>query len=119
MSIKTFNSRSKISRAELSALAKEVYVDMVKGVVDVRRRVLALGGELHADCKQILLDQGSKQEDLWGFNIYVERPQESWLEYTSMINIRPRQGNSSREVLDPKIRQQIKDIIDQMAAFNG
>ena len=117
MNIKVFNS--KVSRGELVTLAKEGYVDMVKGVVDMRRRVLALGGELHADGEQILLDQGSKQEDLWGFNIYVDRPQENRLEYASMINIRPRQGNPHREVQDPKLRQQIKDIIDQMVAANA
>ena len=117
MSIKVFSK--KVSQVELSALAKEVYVDMVKGVVDIRQRIVALGGELHADCEQVLLDQGSKQENLWGFNIHLNKPQDDRLEYTSMINIRPKQGNLHREVQDLKIRQQIKEIIDQMVAPNA
>ena len=117
MSIKIF--KTKISRDEMLVLAKEMYVDMVKGVVDLRQRIVALGGELHADCERVLLEQGSKQENLWGFNIYVDRPQDSRLEYTSMINIRPRQGNLQREVQDPKIRQEIKEIIDEMVTPNA
>ena len=117
MKIKIFNS--KVSQEDLFDLAKEGYVDMVKGVIDLRQRILALGGELHADAEEMLLEQGSRQEDLWGFNIYIDKPQDSRLEYTSMINIRPRQGNRDREVQDSKIRQQMKDIIDQMVAPNA
>ena len=112
MNIKVFNS--KVSKENLSALAQSSYVDMVKGVVDVDKKVVALGGELHADAEQILLDQGSKQANLWGFNIYPEKTREDYLEYTSMINIRPKQGNMQREIKDIKLRSQIKNIIDEM-----
>ena len=111
--------KDKVSCQKLTELAQAVYVDMVKGVVDVRKNILALGGELHADCEQMLLDQGSKQEDLWGFNVYLGKPSDSRLEYTSMINIRPRQGNLSREVQNPELRQQIKGIIDRMVAVDA
>ena len=112
MEIKVFNS--KVSKEELLALAKEGYGDMVKGVIDINKHLLALGGELHADCEQVLIEQGSKQADLWGFNIYPGKTREEYLEYTSLINIRPRQGNMSREIKDLNLRGQIKKIVDEM-----
>jgi hypothetical protein len=115
MDIKVFNSQ--VSKEELSALAKSGYGDMVKGVVDINKHLLALGGELHSDCEQVLLDQGSKQADLWGFNIYPEKTREEYLEYTSMINIRPRQGNMDRDIKDLNLRRQIKNIVDEMVAL--
>lgn len=115
MDIKVFNSRA--SKEELLALAKSGYGDMVKGVIDINKRLLALGGELHSDCEQVLLDRGSKQVDLWGFNIYPEKTREEYLEYTSLINIRPRQGNMDRDIKDLNLRRQIKNIIDGMVAL--
>src|SRR5580658_4005976 len=115
MKIKVFNSS--VSKEELFDLAKSSYGDMVKGVVDLNNRLLALGGELHADCEQVLLDRGSKQVDLWGFNIYPEKTREEYLEYNSMINIRPRQGNMSRDIKDLNLRRQIKKIVDDMVTI--
>jgi len=115
MDIKVFNSQ--IPKEELLALAESGYGDMVKGVIDVHKRLLALGGELHADCEQVLLDSGSKQRDLWGVNIYPEKTREEYLEYTSLINIRPRQGNMGRDIKDLNLRRQIKNIIDEMVAL--
>ncbi len=112
MSIKVY--KTKIPKSELEALAQESYVDMVKGVVDIRKKIIALGGELHADCEEILLEQGSKQVDLWGFNIYPEKNRDERLEYTSFINIRPKQGNFQIELKDEKLRQQVKAVIDEL-----
>ena len=115
MEIKVFNSQ--ISKEELLALAKSGYGDMVKGVIDINKRLLALGGELHADCEQLLLDRGSKQADLWGFNIYPGKTREEYLEYTSLINIRPRQGNVHRDIKDLNLCRQIKNIVDEMVVL--
>ena len=115
MEIKVFDAH--VSKEELLAVAKSSYGDMVKGVIDVNRRLLALGGELHSDCELILLDRGSKQADLWGFNLYPEKTREEYLEYTSMINIRPRQGNLGRDIKDLNLRSQIKKIIDEMVSI--
>ena len=112
MDIKVFNSS--VPKEDLSALAQSGYGDIIKGVVDIHKRLLALGGELHADCEQVLLDLGSKQADLWGFNIYPEKTREEYLEYTSLINIRPRQGNMDSDIKDLNVRRQIKNIIDEM-----
>lgn len=106
--------RKKISFQELKEIAALNYGDMVKGVADLRQKIVALGGELHADAEAILLDDGSRQMDLWGFNIYPDKPREEWIEFTSLINIRPSQGNRSIVINDPQIQQQIKNIIDSL-----
>lgn len=95
--------------------AEELYEGpMVKGVVDVRRRLVAVDGNMHADLERMLLGTGSDQADLWGINFYPEEDDfDDFLEFDSMINIRPRQNNRSRGVDDPDIQQQIKDIVKQ------
>ncbi len=104
----------KISKEDLEELSKKRFGDMVKIVVDVVRGVMALGAELHADEEQLLLDRGSLQNDLWGINIYHELPREEWVEFDSMINIRPSQGNRSRGVEDENIRTKIIELVNRM-----
>jgi hypothetical protein len=108
--------RERISRAELVELASRQFGDMVKGVVDVRRRVLALGAELHSDEEARLLDDGSKQADLWGINIYPNEAGLDWIEFDSMINVRPAQGNRSRSVEDASLQETIRQIVDVLVA---
>lgn len=84
---------------------------MVKAVVDVKKEQLAIDAELHADLEQLLLSNGSEQDDLWGINLYPEDDDEDLIEFDSMINVRPRQNNPSRGVDDPKIRQKIVEIV--------
>jgi len=104
--------KEKISKKELETLAEGGYGDMVKGVVDIRQGILALGGELHADAEAVLLEGGSKQADLWGFNIYPDKAKDQRMDYSSFINIRPSQGNRSMEIKDQELRKQIKKIIE-------
>ena len=100
----------RIEPAELARLVRLFFEDMVKFVVDVERRVAAVGGELHADAEQLLLDRGSRQSDLWGANYYPGRGQEGCIEYTSLINIRPSQSNRSMQIEDPAIRERVREI---------
>ena len=102
-----------ISRAFLQELALERFGDMVKVVVDCKRKVIAIGGELHADEEQLLLEDGSKQEDLWGINVFPNRDDQTWIEFDSMINIRPHQNNRTRSVEDPKIQAMIESCIQE------
>ncbi|MDX1660759.1 MAG: DUF5674 family protein [Gemmatimonadota bacterium] len=106
--------RESIPRADLAELAAKWFGDMVKGVVDVRREIVALGGELHSDEEAALLDDGSSQENLWGINLYPEERGEDWIEFDSMINVRPSQGNRSRGVEDEEIRERIRRIVESM-----
>lgn len=87
-------------RIEAAVLRRlvERFEDMVKFVVDVERSVIAIGGEMHSDAEQVLLESGSRQADLWGANYYPGRGRESCIEFTSFINIRPSAGNRGMEL---------------------
>ena len=100
----------RIEPAALRRLVDLFFEDMVKYVVDVERGVAAVGGEMHADGEQVLLDDGSRQADLWGANYYPGRGREECIEYTALINIRPAQGNRSMEIQDPAVRDRVRRL---------
>ena len=106
--------KEKITKDELEKLAKEFYVEMIKGVVDIKKRIIALGGEWHMDANQVLIKNGSKQENLWGFNIYLDKSKENRLEYNSLINIRPAQNNKSMEIENEEIKREIFEIVNNL-----
>ncbi len=97
-----------ITRAEAKEIAKEFYGDMIKGVVDIERELIALGGEWHMDANTKLIESGSKQNNVWGFNFY---PADNRIEYTSLINIRPAQNNRKIEIQDESLRKTIESIV--------
>lgn len=99
-----------ISAMVLVELVTRFFEDMVKFVVDVEREVAAVGGELHADAEAALLQDGSRQEDLWGANYYPGMGAEECIEYTSLINIRPSQGNRSMILEDEALRSRVREI---------
>lgn len=103
-----------ISRDELRAMAAAWYGDFAKAVVDVEKRVMAIPAEMHVDLEQVLLEHGSRQQDLWGINVHPDENAEHFIEFDSMINIRPRQGNRSRSVEDPEMRKKIKEIVAEL-----
>ena len=98
---------------ELKKLAANTFVEMIKGVVDVERKLLAVDAELHSDLEALLLQEGSKQNNLWGINLYPEESGDDFIEFDSMINIRPSQNNRSRSVEDEALRKKIIDIVHQ------
>lgn len=95
---------------QLSVLVERFFGDMVKYVVDLQRGVAAVGGELHADAEQVLLESGSRQEDLWGANYYPGLGEDECIEYTSLINIRPSQGNRSMVLEDEAVRARVREL---------
>ena len=101
-----------ITLEEIRKIAEVFYVDMVKGVADIEKEVFALGGEYHMDSNLKLIEHGSKQKDVWGFNLYLDKPREDWLEYTSLINIRPLASNRSMRIEDEDICNKIKKIVN-------
>ena len=103
----------KISREQLKELASNTFVDMIKCVADVNRGLLAVDAELHADLESMLLEQGSEQEFLWGFNLYPDETGDDFIEFDSLINIRAWQGNRSRDVEDENVRKQIKELVSK------
>lgn len=103
-----------IEPPRLRELVDRFFGDMVKLVIDVRRRVVAVGGELHADAEAVLLEGGSKQEDLWGANYYPGLGENDCLQFTALINIRPAQNNRAMEVHDPQIRATMRNIVHEL-----
>jgi hypothetical protein len=100
----------RLEPGELRRLVDLFFEDMVKYVVDVERGVAAVGGEMHADAEQALLDDGSRQADLWGANYYPGRGRDECIEYTALINIRPAHGNRSMEIQDPSVRERVREL---------
>ncbi len=100
----------RIEPAMLRRLVERHFEDMVKYVVDVERGIAAVGGELQADEEALLLAHGSRQEDLWGANYYHGRGRDGCIEFTSLINIRPAQGNRGMTVEDPALRARIREL---------
>jgi len=101
-----------ISIEELIEMASKMFGNLVKAVVDVEKEILVVGSELHSDQEAYLLEQGSKQENLWGVNIYPDLTGDEFIEFDSMINLRPSQGNNSRGVEDEKIKKRIVEIVN-------
>ena len=103
-----------ISVSELAAMAEKMYGSLVKAVVDLQKNILVVDAEMHADEEQYLLEEGSQQNDLWGINLYPAKfGTENFIEFDSMINIRPRRQNMSRDIEDPKTREQIIALVKQ------
>jgi hypothetical protein len=96
---------------ELRRMLATRFNDLVKGVVDLRRGVMLVDADMHADEEAALLAEGSAQADLWGINLYPDLPEAEWLEFDSMINLRPSFGNRSRGVDDEATRAAIGDLI--------
>lgn len=99
---------------ELRQMSEGRFGDMVKAVVDLGRGIMLLDAEMHADEEAELLAAGSVQQDLWGINLYPSLPESEWLEFDSMINLRPSFGNASRGVDDPNTQQQIVDLVQRL-----
>lgn len=103
--------RDLLTAEELKQMASALFENMVKAVVDVERELIALDAELHSDLEALLLQDGSKQKDLWGINLYPELQGDEFIEFDSMINMRPSQGNRSRGVENQALREKITGIV--------
>jgi hypothetical protein len=104
----------KITITELGEMSKKMFGNLVKAVVDVEKRIMAVDGELHADELALLLENDSEQKNLWGINIYPSKTDENFVEFDSVINIRPGQQNRSRGVDNPEIRKKIEEIVNKL-----
>ncbi len=98
---------------ELERIAAAMFGTMVKAVVDIERELLAVDGELHSDLEALLIENGSKQQNLWGINLYPEMTGDDFVEFDSMINMRPSQGNRSRGVESAQLRKTIIEIVSR------
>ncbi|MBI4117295.1 MAG: hypothetical protein HY451_01245 [Parcubacteria group bacterium] len=95
-------------------MAKRMFGNLVKAVVDIEKEVMAVNGELHADEAEFLAENGSKHENLWGINIYPELENDDWIEFDSMINLKPLLDNRTRNVDSPEIKEKIISIVSRL-----
>lgn len=100
-----------ITREQLDRIAKRRFGNLVKAVVDIQKGIMVIDADLHADQEALLLEQGSSQEDLWGINLYPQLKGEDFIEFDSMINLRPSVGNLTRSVNDAQIRKTIVSVV--------
>lgn len=107
--------KDSISLKKLDKLTKQRFGDLVKAVVDIEKKIMVIDGELHADEEALLVNKGSKQESLWGINLYPEfYGRKDFIKFDSMINVRPSQKNVSRGIKDEKIRKKIITIVNKL-----
>lgn len=103
--------KQEIKREDLKNSENVLDGGMVKAVVDVEEETIGIDAEMHADIEQTLLANGSNQDALWGINLWIEEEGDDFVEFDSMINIRPRQGNRSRDVENPETREKIREVV--------
>ena len=106
--------REPIDDSTLRVLADAWHGTLVKGVTDLGRNVVALGGDWHMDANNVLIADGSEQQTVWGFNIYPDERGDAAIEYISLINIRPAQGNRSMELEDEVLRKRLRNIVARL-----
>lgn len=104
-----------VTRFELRQIAKERFGDLVKGAVDIEKKIMALGGELHVDEEVELIEkEKSKSENVWGINLYPDKEGEDFIEFDSMINIKPNFGNRTRGVDNLEIKEKIISVVNKL-----
>lgn len=104
----------KISRDELNKMDSGYFEDMIKAVVDIEKQIIGVDAELHADIEGALIDEGSEQRNLWGINFLTDEDDiEEFVEFDSLINIRPKQNNRSRYVEDENIRNKVLEVVEK------
>lgn len=107
--------KDQISLKELKEMSEKMFGRLVKAVVDIEKEIMVVDAEMHSDQELILLEAESEQKNLWGINLHPDDfPDKKWIEFDSMINLRPSFGNRSRSVEDPKIREKIITIVNKL-----
>lgn len=106
--------KEKITIKELEEMAQKMFGNLVKAVVDTEKEIMAVDGELHSDEQGLLIENGSKQEALWGINIYPEIKDENWIEFDSMINLKPHLGNRTRGIENKETKEKIIEIVNKL-----
>lgn len=112
--MKTVDKNNKISKKELGKMAENMFGDLVKAVVDIEKEIMIVDAGLHADQEKEFLDNGSEQDNLWGINLYPSEEDEYFVEFDSMINLRPSYGNRSRGVDDKDVQKKIIEIVNNL-----
>lgn len=111
--------KESITREDLRTLAHEQYGDLIKAVVDVAQGIMGVGGELHVDIQSILIEQaGSKGDTTWGINLYLDKTDDDFIEFDSMVNLKPLLGNRTRGVEDEAVRTAIRNVVERLVRLD-
>ena len=108
--------KKKVKLSELKKITEEMCDYLIKSAIDVEREILVIGGELHSDEESFLIEMGSKYENLWGINLYPDK--EEFIEFDSILNIKPSCGNRIRDVENPVIREKIRKIVKEIIEYD-
>lgn len=107
--------KDKIEIAELKEMTKRMFDNLVKSVVDIDKEIMAIDAEMHVDLEQFLIEQeNSEPKNLWGINIWPDKTGEEFIEFDSMINLKPGWGNRTRGVDNPEIKERIIKIVEKL-----
>lgn len=106
--------KNQITIKELKQMAKKMFGNLVKAVIDIEKEIMAVDGELHSDEQELLIENGSNQRNLWGINIYPEIKNQNWIEFDSVINLKPHLNNRTRGVDDTEIKEKIIKIVNKL-----
>lgn len=107
--------RDRITREELRALAHEQYGDLIKAVADTTQGIMGVGGELHVDIQSLLIrDADSRGDTTWGINLYLDQTGDDFIEFDSMVNLKPLSGNRTRSVENEEVRAKIREIVARL-----
>ena len=106
--------KDQITIQELEEMAKKMFGNLIKAVVDIEKEIMVVDMELHSDGQEILIENGSKNENTWGINIYPEIKNDDWIEFDSMINLKPAFGHRARGIENSEIRKKILEIVNKL-----
>ncbi len=103
-----------ITLQELKGMSDRMFGGLVKAVVDIEKNIMVVDAAMHADEEKVLLESGSKQDDVWGINLYPELKGNDFIEFDSMINVRPRLNNFSRNIENKDLQKKIINIVNRL-----
>jgi len=106
--------KDKIAKSELKKMAEKMFGNLVKAVVDIKKEIMVVDAPMHSDEEAELLKTGSDQKNLWGINLYPQKQGEDFIEFDSIINLRPNQNNRSRGINNSKLRTKIRKIVNKL-----
>lgn len=107
--------KDKITIEELKELAEKQFGDIIKAVVDIEQGIMGVGGELHVDIQTLLIqEEGSEGQNTWGINLYLDKTGDEFVEFDSMINLKPALGNKTRGVENIEIQNKIREIVNNI-----
>ncbi len=105
----------KVDIAELKEMAQKMFGSLVKGMVDVEKEIMAVDAPMHSDLLEFLMkEENCNPKDVWGINIYPEKSGEDFIEFDSVMNLKPAFNNKSRGIEDAEIREKIIKIVQKL-----